>query len=275
MGSMYDTPDIRSYDQAARYLGSKATRPLYYATRVNRRGTAIAITHHATDIITYHPLGDVVIDTAGWHTVTTKARLNRHLPHVSGHFYRRIYQEDSIWYIIDHNGEPVVFADGMTIKRDGTITGSGPSAAALKAINKRILAYTRGYIKALFAGKVPAPGPGDCWYCYFRTGEVKRVDSAIITTGKPPEPGDHGKPTLGEVTRDDHLKSHLETRYYVPSLLARAIEVFPVSKAAKWCLAGFWGSEPDQREHFFDGVAKQQLRSSLRRFLRRGLGLAS
>lgn len=263
-------PDIQSYDDAAGYLGAKKTRPLYYATRVNRRGDDIAITHHETDIITYRPTGEVVIDTAGWHTVTTKARLNSHLPGGFG-----IYQDASIWYISARDREPVVYADGMIITADGELSGTGPSAAALKTLNKRILGYTRGYIKALFAGEVPAPSGGDCWYCYFRTGEVKRVNSAVVTTGKPPTAATSGDPTLGEVTRDDHLKSHLEQKYYVPSLLARAIEVFPVSQAALWCLGGFWGSEPDHRDHFFDNVAKDQLRSSLRRFLRRGLGLAS
>lgn len=156
LGSSKPKPTIRSYDDAALYLGSKQHRPLYYATRVNRRGDNIAITHHETDIITYHPAGDVVIDTAGWHTVTTKARLNRHLP--GGY---RIYQEDSIWYIsISPNAtRSRVFYDGMVITPDGQVQAPEGQVCAfgdsgLKELNKRILKYSRDYIKSLFAADI-------------------------------------------------------------------------------------------------------------------------
>jgi len=249
--------EIRSYKQACEYLGKKDSRPLRYKTRVNRRGENIAITHHETDIITYQPSGSVIIDTQGWHTSTTKDRLNNHLPI---EFY--IWQHDSVWYINKKNQPHLVFADGIRILPDGTIRGVGPPIEELKKLNKEILKYSRNYIEALFAGKVRKPGPGDCWDCSMRI-------HSTLTDGR----------SLGEMTRTDHLLSHFDEQYYVPSLLVRAIEVFPVSQAAKWALEGLWGvPNPAQTTGYYgfaEGVAKQQLRSSLRRYLRRQLGLAS
>jgi hypothetical protein len=241
--------EIRSYEQANEYLGKKDSRPLRYKTRVNRRGENIAITHHETDIITYHSSGSVVVDTQGWHTSTTKDRLNCHLPRHYQHNYR-VYQRDSIWYLVGF-GQEWVFADDMAILPDGNVAGAGPPVEQLKKLNKEILKYSRNYIKALFAGEVPKPGPRDCWFCMFV-----------------PE-------TVSPTSKNHHLRIHIEQKYYVPSLLVRAIEVFPVSKAAQWALQDLWGVGLPEAGKFFYGVAKQQLRSSLRRYLKRQLGLAS
>jgi len=264
--------EIRSYEQANEYLGKKDSRPLRYKTRVNRRGENIAITHHDTDIITYQPSGSVIIDTQGWHTSTTKERLNNYLPIIrNNRWSQRIYQEDSIWYIEDGYRNSLVFADGMKLLPDGTIEGAGPPVGQLKKLNKEILKYSRNYIKALFAGKVGKPGPGDCWYCVMRTDKVISKEPLIVQ-GRMVSPS---KETLGEATRNtDHLLSHFEEKYYVPSLLVRAIEVFRVSQWAMWALGELWG-EMDNTHGFGDNLVKQQLRSSLRRYLRRQLGLAS
>jgi len=272
--------EIRSYQQANEYLGKKDSRPIRYKTRVERRSpTSIAIKHHNTDIITYcisypHLCEHdkevfreqiVIIDTQGFHTKTTKDRLNAHLP--EGYY---IYRQDSIWYLERRKQQRKgwkkrlyknwVFADGMKIEfsyhPDGIVEGAGPPAKELKKLNKEILKYSRNYIKALFAGEVPKPGLGDCWNC------------ALVVSNAD-----------GSMHAPDHLKSHFEEKYYVPSLLVRAIEVFPVSPAAKWALGDLWGEvnvhPGDIRILHFARVAEHQLRSSLRRYLRRQLGLAS
>lgn len=256
---------IRSYEQANEYLGKKDSRPLRYKTRVNRRGENIAITHHNTDIITYiyWPGGIVIIDTEGWHTSTTKERLNCYLPE---RFH--VYQEDSIWYLERTKTgwwskyNRWVFADGMKILPDGTIEGAGPPVEELKALNKEILKYSRDYIKALFAGKVGKPSNGDCWDCLLRT-----------QTGR----------TMGEMGKGSHLLSHFEEKYYVPSLLVRAIEIFPVSRITKQVLSDIWGMCESQKlygqlkkmDTIWDHHVSCELRSALRRYLRRQLGLAS
>jgi len=222
----------------------------------------MAITHHDTDIITYQPDGNVIIDTDGWHTKTTKDRLNNHLPWGS-----RVYQKDSIWYLWQGCGacwspyqanheqdKHLVFADGIKILPDRTIQGAGPPADKLKKLNKAITKYTRDYISALFAGKVPKPSSGDCWFCLLKSQNGE---------------------TMGEAFRDqDHLLSHFEEKYYVPSLLVRAIELYPTSRYAMWGLGYLWG-ELEHGKTCVDDLTKRQLRSSLRRYLRRQLGLAS
>jgi len=177
-----------------------------------------------------------------------------------------IYQNDSIWYLVysekwgwrrDKSAISFLFTDGMKILSDGMIVGTDRmDIEKLKKLNKEILKYSRNYITALFAGEVEKPGPGDCWNC------------ALVVSN-----------ANGSMHAPDHLKKHLKEKYYVPSLLVRAIEVFPVSKVAGWILSELWHIQPEGQSNVMMGfgknVAKQQLRSSLRRYLRRQLGLAS
>jgi hypothetical protein len=96
----------------------------------------------------------------------------------------------------------VPFYDGITIDSEGytaRLRREGPSPAKLRRhereverIKKRIDKYVDGYIKALVKG-MAMPGPGDCWFCGMKM------------------PG------------DDHLFSHMEERYYVPSLAVNAM----------------------------------------------------
>jgi len=84
------------------------------------------------------------------------------------------------------------------------ITGHAEEAdsKAETKLRKQIADYCKALVAAL---PLPKPSGGDCWYCYFREQE----------TGLP----------LGEVNKDtDHLKSHLEDNYFVPSLVWRALE---------------------------------------------------
>jgi len=194
-----------------------------------------------------------------------------------------VFQEDSIWYLENKEWNQQErkweiftqwpFRDGMTINADKSVNVvPGPSRDELIRLNKEILKYSRNYIKALFAGDVPKPGPSDCWYCLMRADKVISKEPLMVQ-GKMVAPS---KETLGEATKNiDHLLSHFSEKYYVPSLLVRAIEVFPVSKAAQWALQDLWGVGLPEAGKFFYGVAKQQLRSSLCRYLRRQLGLAS
>lgn len=68
------------------WLGDKSERPARYATTVRHasvdgeRNGCVIVRHHRTDIITVTPSTDdvpvVQLDTGGWHSVTTCARLN-------------------------------------------------------------------------------------------------------------------------------------------------------------------------------------------------------
>lgn len=124
----------------------------------------------------------------------------------------------------------------------------------LKALNKSILKYVDGYIKALLDKKIPTPSGGDCWYCGMRD-----VDS---------------KKPLGEAIKDtSHLIDHMKEKYYVPSLIVNAIEMFPVSIVAKSELGYLLGYHNQTIGD--NGIVKLQAKSSLRRYMRRQLGMAA
>jgi hypothetical protein len=145
-------------------------------------------------------------------------------------------------------------------------------------IRKQIERYVKGYLAALAKGKVEAPGPGDCLYCYARAAQVKKetidghtfqVATGISQAGS----GSGSGQRLGEAFGDTyHLMEHFRQKYYVPSLLARAIERFPVSEAAKWYLARHWSAQetPQRKEILIRAgeICVDQLQRALRRYLR-------
>lgn len=124
-----------------------------------------------------------------------------------------------------------------------------------KRLSRRINRYTESFVGALLKGNVEAPGAGDdCWHCGMRT----------VKENVP----------WGEAVKDTgHLLSHMEEPYYVPSLLARAVEVFPVSKAAMWVLGDLWHDHDGKAVALFGDPAKKQLKQSLRRYMRKQFGL--
>lgn len=71
-----------------------------------------AIRLHDTNVLTFTP-GQVVLDSGGWETRTTKARMNEHLP--SG---LSVFQKDFDWFVRDTRGKETIttYKDGMIIK---------------------------------------------------------------------------------------------------------------------------------------------------------------
>lgn len=67
------------------------------------REVAVAITYHQTDIVTFHADGRIELYTAGWHTPTTKDRINRILPQRYG-----VSQTNFVWTLTDRLGEHTV-----------------------------------------------------------------------------------------------------------------------------------------------------------------------
>jgi hypothetical protein len=210
---------------------------------------------HDTNVVTFFSDGRVVLNTGGWFTPTTKERINGVL---SGYVIR---QERGVWYLSKRTDGPEywkdlgVFADGLTINADGTIAGMLPldNAKEKNKLRRRVAMFAKHYIQAFQAGKVPAPSNGDCFYCAMRT----------VSEGK----------TLGEAFSDkDHLISHLDENYFVPSLLHRAFETMPHSIAMGWALAKHWGGQPNAPVPEF---IYSQLQKSLSRYMLRQLGQAA
>lgn len=184
-----------TYTSAEATLGNRASRKLANNTYLERRDDdSIAIRLHATDVVTFQP-GTVTLNSGGWRTVTTKERLNRVLP---------VWSKAGTWYVGGNGDEPIVYDDGITFTDDGDLVTepvADPSveAAAMKA---RI----RKFVKLAgdtFEDGMPTPGNGDCWFCLMRTENGVTMGDSAAT--------------------QEHLLSHLDEDYVVPSLLANAV----------------------------------------------------
>lgn len=193
-----------NYETLSNQLKNRNRRKLANNTYLEKFSSgALAIRLHDTNIIIYKPDGTVIVNTGGWHTSTTKERLNRYLDPI------RIYQERGLWYWYGHNQGKgkMLFTDGDTIKDGGIIQPQRGPVAEKKdlKLRKRILAYAK-----LCASKLPLPmpSPGDCWYCHLEVSEGK----------------DQGK-SLGDAAHDlDHLELHMDESYVVPILVWKALE---------------------------------------------------
>ena len=94
-------------DGLAGYVGRK----LAHNTYVEQDGDgSIGVRFHATRILTFHPDGSFTVNTGGYHTVTTKQRLNALMP--NGY---RIFSERYAWKISTPEGI-FDFEDGDTWK---------------------------------------------------------------------------------------------------------------------------------------------------------------
>jgi hypothetical protein len=202
---------IKSYQDAKQYLGSKKSRPYANNTRIeidtlNLGHEVITVLYHGNGVVNFFPDGTTTFNSCGWKTPTTKERINWFLPDGFS-----LYQEKSVWYIEDYlwsntQGRVVngkwIFADGIAIK-NGTVYNAGAEDTTKDTI-KFIKKYVDGYIKALLAMEVESPSAGDCFYCVMKNDDGKN---------------------LGESLNDNsHILSHMEESYYVPSLLVNAFK---------------------------------------------------
>lgn len=87
-----------------------------------------AIRLHNTDVVTLHPDGSYTLDSGGWRTVTTKARISHYAPGTLG-------SDRGTWNYYPTTGDwetRYTFADGMTIHADGTVAGAGIDESAIR-----------------------------------------------------------------------------------------------------------------------------------------------
>ena len=237
------------YEQAKEKLGGRKSRLVDNNTRLQEReGGALALRLHETDVLTWTKDGACVFQSGGWRTPTTKDRMNNYGPGPG------IRQEKGVWYIGAR-----IYADGCRVDARGNIRGALPISAAKKSAKlvKAAKAYCAEYMRRFMAGEIPAPSGGDCWHCLMKEEKTGR--------------------TLGELSNDqDHMRQHMKEKYYVPSMITRAAEVFGVSIMAKNYFAYAWNPEHQGKATDWEkDLAKDQLGSALYRFVKRGLGIAA
>lgn len=246
---------IKTYQQAKDYLGNKKERPYAHNTRIEIDSLdlghdVITVKYHGNPVVNLFPDGTITYNSCGWKTLTTKERINWFLP--DGF---TLYQEKSVWYISRHNHGVFVFTDGIAIRNgevynDGSMLETFQIKQAIKAIHK----YVDGYIKALFNGDVPAPSGGDCWHCYFQT--------------------ENGE-SLGDATKNtEHILSHMEESYYVPSLLVNADKFnHRLCQITKGVIHNMWNGKLEVSQ-WEASVTVRDIRSCLTAYLKHELGIA-
>jgi len=68
---------------------------------------SVGIALHGTTVVCIHPDNSATLNTGGWHTSTTKDRMNKYSP-------VRVYQCKGEWYLNNNDNTPYV--DGMTVQ---------------------------------------------------------------------------------------------------------------------------------------------------------------
>lgn len=108
------------YQSALTRLGKRDSRKIENNTHLHRlEDGAIGLRLHQTDILLFYP-DRTIAYSGGWHTVTTKARLNSYMPHSVG-----IRTSNGMWHVYQGPTFLGMFAEGMTIGADGQVLGIG------------------------------------------------------------------------------------------------------------------------------------------------------
>ncbi len=100
-----------TYTEAREALKGRASRTIANNTFLARDGEDIALYLHRTPVVTFKADGSIVLNTGGWHTVTTKDRLNR----VARAHGWNLYADKRVWYVAHRSGAKFEFEDGFTI----------------------------------------------------------------------------------------------------------------------------------------------------------------
>jgi hypothetical protein len=244
---------ITSYQTASDYLSkgkkSKFSRKLPgKATMLIKDGSSIHVVYHQTPVVTFKEDGDIILQSDGYMTQTTKERMNNYTPERVG-----VSQAKGLWFLsVDR--KVVIYQDGIVIHQDGTVTGDADKAreTEVKKIVKTITQYATDFAQALVNGQVLEPSAGDCWYCFMKTEDGL---------------------TLGEAEKNnDHITTHIQEKYYVPSLMVRAVERFGGSHYLKSSIAWIWEGNPPY--HGSEDYIKREVKSFLVRYLKQLYGIA-
>ena len=198
---------------------NRERRKLANNTYLCRDSEKINLLYHATNVAVFHSNGDIVLDSGGWHTMTTKERINTALNSTN----RIIITDKGVWYVArkdngycwDKQNWLCRFQDGIVIHADGKITGGLTETPNRQKADKILKAKVKKYAQRC-ADSVPLdkPNGGDCWLC-----------SMVDDKGE--SWGDSSKDT-------SHIDSHIKENYVVPSLVFQALKAHYNAPMAFW-----------------------------------------
>lgn len=117
-------------------------------------GNSVKLVYHNTIVAVFKP-DMVILNSSGWHTSTTKERLNWAM-HLAGINDSYISQVGGIWYLTKRDGKKAAFYEGMKIDYSGDVIGESEAGLAeidnRKSTLKLIQEYVRGLGKAIDEG---------------------------------------------------------------------------------------------------------------------------
>jgi len=175
--------------------GIKASKKIANNTyRVEYENGNVATRLHFTDIITVNKYEDIILNSGGWKSLTTKARINEFTPFT-------IYQKNHVWYVSTSVGT-YDFYDGMTFDFSGCLISEDRTVdlEKLSELKKAIKKFCN-LLDNLES--IPQPSGGDCWNCHLKSGEGE---------------------SMGDVFKSvEHLQNHIEEGYIHGSLLVNAL----------------------------------------------------
>lgn len=211
---------------------------------------ATVIRLHGTDVVEKRTDGSCVLNSGGWRTVTTKDRMQSHMP--DGY---ALLQEKGIWYVVkidhgyawDKTNPRVPYFDGIEIPKCFVASGKSGEKELAKQEKERLA--IRKFVARLDKLQcLPDPSSGDCFYCQMRT----------VKEGKP----------LGEAIGDsDHIRSHIKEGYLHGSLILNALRFVGYRDPQ------FIGALENQ--DMARGKKPTRIKRALKRYLYRQLGLVS
>lgn len=228
-------PAKMDYAYLREWMGNRATKKVANNTKATIYGDWIDIQYHDSIVAKLFP-DRIYLNNDGWFTNTTKERLNWFIQPYSF----SIWQEKHTWFVYDHLADKRIGqftgnAELNTLTREWTGLAAVDDGTRKNEI-KRIKAYAKNYVDELLDGKLEMPSQGDCWYCGMTFPD-----------------------------QYDHIDSHIEEKYYVPSLILRAVEYKPVSQAATWGIGMGFNHEPV--DSWIKNVASEQLYASLWQYM--------
>jgi len=183
--------------QQKRGLGKKK---LANNTYLSQDEKSFKIELHNNAIIRILNDGSYEIDTRdssgkSWQTLTTKARINEFAP-------IQIHQKRGAWYLQDGS----LYFDGIRVNKNGQVLNADSAPIDFlgkkKELDRLINRYIRGFAKDAIENGLQRPSAGDCLYCQMFSQNQDQVSKDDC----------------------DHIWSHLEECYFVPSLLFWAIK---------------------------------------------------
>lgn len=224
------------YEDLTRFLNGKNRKILANNTIVFKEDESIKVQYHSS-VIACLDENTVILTNDGFFTSTTKDRLNWF---IDSYGYK-IFQEKNTWKVYDYrNRETIGVFTGKVVYSipENQFTGLSIQGKERENTFKRISAYAKKYADLFLERKIDSPSGEDCRYCY-----MAFPDSF------------------------DHFESHMKEKYYVPSLLMKAIEFKRVSLIVRNVISIVWNKD-SQDISFLKDIAYDQISKSLVAYMR-------